>query len=179
MWTNLQIEIKNKLIVFKNRIQKTMCMKLMKYAFLGLLVFMTGSIVGQENNDKSQRIEEIHARKWQSLITQAQLTPKEIEAVKPVFTEYEQAVWEMHQENREFFKSVLKNANKIKPNYADLNERYVNLQFKEAQMFKNYHLQLRKLLQPETLFKYYKAEREFKRKLLKDIQEHKLHDREQ
>jgi len=153
-------------------------MKLLKCAFVGLMLFMSYSLFAQEN-DKPPRIEEIHARKWQSLIAQAQLTPKEIKAVKPVFTEYEQSVWKMHQENREFFRSVLKNEKKIKPNYADLNERYVELQFKEAQMFKNYHLQLRKLLQPETLFKYYKAEREFKRKLLKDIQEHKLQDRQQ
>jgi len=153
-------------------------MKLMRIAFVGLLVFLSSSMIAQENA-KFPRIEEIHARKWQSLVTQAQLSSKEIEAVKPVFMDYEQQVWKSHQENREFFRAALKNASKVKPNYAELNDRYVELELKEAQMFKNYHLQLRKLLQPETLFKYYKAEREFKRKLLQDIQEHKLQDKRQ
>ena len=151
-------------------------MKHIKYAFIVLLLLLSGTIFAQDN-DKFPRIEEIHARKWQSLITQAQLSPKEIETVKPVFMDYEHQVWKSHQENREFFRSALKNAKKTKPNYAELNDRYVELEFKEAQMFKNYHLQLRKLMQPETLFKYYKADREFKRKLLLDIQEHKLRDR--
>ena len=38
-------------------------------------------------------------------------------------------------------------------------------------MLKSYHLQLRRLLAPETLFRYYHAEREFKRKLLQDMQD--------
>ena len=151
-------------------------MKLTKYAFMGLLLILSSTLVAQEN-DRFPRIEEIHARKWQSLITQAQLSPREIEAVKPVFMDYEEQVWKSHRENREFFRSALKNSRKNNPNYAELNDRYVELEFKEAQMFKNYHLQLRRLLQPETLFKYYKADREFKRKLLLDIQEHKLHNR--
>ena len=145
-------------------------MKLMKYALIGMLMVVSSTISAQDN-DRNARIEEMHERKWQSLITQAQLSPREIEAVKPVFMQYEQMVWKQHQENREFFKSALKNAKNSKPNYAELNDRYVENEFKEAQQFKNYHYQLRKLLQPETLFKYYKAEREFKRKLLHDIQD--------
>jgi hypothetical protein len=45
----------------------------------------------------------------------------------------------------------------------------VESEVKQSQLFKSYHLQLRKVLQPETLFKYYKAEREFKRKLLQGM----------
>jgi hypothetical protein len=119
----------------------------------------------------------MHARKWQSLITQAQLSPKEIDAVKPVFMEYEQLVWKLHEENHDFFKSAFKNAKNGKPNFAELNDRYVDNEIRDAQMFKNYHLKLRKLLQPETLFKYYRAERDFKRKLLKDLQDHHQQDK--
>jgi hypothetical protein len=145
-------------------------MKLIKYALLGVLVFLSSAVIAQDNS-KIPKIDELHALKWQSLSTKAKLTPKEMEIVKPVFMEYEQSVWKMHQEKHEFFKSALENVKTVKPNYADLNDRYVDYELKEAQMFKNYHFQLRKLLQPETLFKYYKAEREFKRKLLKDLQD--------
>ena len=151
-------------------------MKLMKYAFLGLLMFFS-SIANAQDNDKHFNIEEMHARKWQSLVTQAQLTPREIDAVKPVFMEYEKLVWKLHQENHDFFKSAFKNAKNVKPNFAVLNDRYVENEIRDAQMFKNYHLKLRKLLQPETLFRYYRAERDYKRKLLQDIQEHRDHDK--
>ena len=149
---------------------------MMKFTLIGILLVLSATGFAQDK-DRNARIEEMHVRKWQSLITQAQLTPKEIDAVKPVFMEYEQTVWKLHQANREFFKSAMKNASKVKPNFADLNDRYVDFEFKQAQMFKNYHMQLRKILQPETLFKYYKAEREFKRKLLQDLQEHRDHDK--
>ena len=148
----------------------------MKFTLIGILLVLSATGFAQDK-DRNARIEEMHARKWQSLITQAQLSPKEIDAVKPVFMEYEQTVWKLHQDNRGFFKSAMKNASKVKPNFADLNDRYVDFEFKQAQMFKNYHMQLRKILQPETLFKYYKAEREFKRKLLQDLQEHRDHDK--
>ena len=148
----------------------------MKFTLIGILLVLSATGFAQDK-DRNARIEEMHARKWQSLITQAQLTPKEIDAVKPVFMEYEQTVWKLHQDNRGFFKSAMKNASKVKPNFADLNDRYVDFEFKQAQMFINYHMQLRKILQPETLFKYYKAEREFKRKLLQDLQEHRDHDK--
>ena len=150
-------------------------MKLMKYAFIGLLMILSNSLKAQDNN-RFARIEEMHERKWQNLITQAQLSPNEIEMVKPVFLQYGQTIWKMHQENRDAFRAALKNAKNVKPNYADLNERYVNYQFKEAQLFKNYHIRLRKLLQPETLFKYYKAERDYKRVLLREFQDHKQPD---
>ena len=147
-------------------------MKPLKKALLGLLISLSSFAMAQENG-RFPKIDELHTQKWESLVSQAQLTPKEIEVVHPVFLEYENSTWKMHQENREFFRSALKDAKKLKPNYAELNDRYVEFEFQEAQMFKNYHLKLRKLLQPETLFKYYKAEREFKRKLLHDFQERK------
>jgi hypothetical protein len=151
-------------------------MKMMKYVLAGLLISITLTANSQEN-EKNSRIEKLHDQKWQILISHADLTPKEIEAVKPVFMQYEQSLWKLHQDNHEFFKTAYKNLKDVKPNYMELNDRYVEYEFKEALMSKNYHLQLRKLLQPETLFKYYKSEREFKRKLLQDLQDHKDHDR--
>lgn len=148
----------------------------MKFVLLGLLLTVSGFLSAFQCYDSPDQIEEMHMHKWQILVTEAQLTPKEIEAVHPVFMEYESSVWKLHQQKRDFFKSALKNAKNIKPNYAELNDRYVEYEFKEVQLFRNYHLQLRKLMEPETLFKYYKAERSFKRKLLQDLPGHKPHD---
>ena len=138
---------------------------------------MIGQVLQAQENEKFPKIEEMHNQKWQFLVFQAQLNPDDIAKVQPIFMSYEKTVWELHKQNREFFKSAMKDAKKTTPNYAELNDRYVDFEFKEAQLFKTYHGQLRKVLQPETLFKYYKAEREFKRKLLQDFQDRRPGDR--
>jgi hypothetical protein len=150
-------------------------MKMMKYKLLGFLFMFSGIIYASDADNPSQ-IDEMHLQKWKILVSEAQLTPKEIELVQPVFMEYENAVWALHKKNREFFKAAFKDLKKVKPNFAELNDRYANYDFQDAQLFKNYHSKLRKLLQPETLFKYYHAEREFKRKLLRDFHDHGPHD---
>jgi len=141
------------------------------------LTVMIGQVLQAQENEKFPKIEEMHNQKWQFLVFQAQLNPDDIAKVQPIFMSYEKTVWELHKQNREFFKSAMKDAKKTTPNYAELNDRYVDFEFKEAQLFKTYHGQLRKVLQPETLFKYYKAEREFKRKLLQDFQDRRPGDR--
>ncbi len=153
-------------------------MKHFKYTLAGILLLISSFISANQCYDQKQdKIDEMHQQKWQILVSESQLTPREADVVQPVFMEYEKSVWDLHRKDREFFKSVMKNAKKEKPNYSELNDRYVDFEFKEAKLFKDYHLKLRKLLQPETLFKYYKAEREFKRKLLKYFQDRRPADR--
>ena len=151
-------------------------MKSVKSLFTALFLLVICFIQAQEN-EKFPKIEEMHNNKWQFLVAQAQLSSDDISKAQPIFMAYEKSVWDLHQQNREFFKSAMKDAKKVKPNYAELNDRYVDFEFKEAQLFKNYHGQLRKVLQPETLFNYYRAEREFKRKLLQDFKGHRPPDR--
>lgn len=151
-------------------------MKTIKTILIGLSFFVS-ALLQAECKDDFPKIEEMHNHKWEFLVNEAQLSSDEIARVKPVFMNYEKTMWELHRQNREFFKSALKNARKVKPNYADLNDRYVDFEFKQAQLFKNYHMQLRKLLPAEKLFDYYKAEREFKRKLLQDFQDRRPSER--
>ena len=53
--------------------------------------------------------------------------------------------------------------------YAELNDKAVNSEISQAQLLRAYHMKLRKLLKPETLYYYYQAERKFKRKLLQNM----------
>jgi hypothetical protein len=145
-------------------------MKKIKFLLIGLFIIM-GHFLQAQDNDKFPKIEEMHNQKLQFLVAKAHLSLEDVAKVEPVFMNYEKALWDLHQQNRGFFKSAMQDAKKVKPNYAELNDRYVDFEFKQAQLFKNYHSQLRKLLSPETLFYYYKAEREFKRKLLQDFQD--------
>ncbi len=146
-------------------------MKTSKYLILGMVLL--SNVLYAQDNFKNSKVEEMHALKWQYLVDKAQLTPKEVEAVKPVFMEYEQKSWMQHEKNREFFRSVNDKDNANKPSYSEINDRYADVELIQGQNFKSYHLKLRKLLSPEKLYKYYKAEREFKRKLLQDLSNRK------
>jgi len=145
-------------------------MKTIKYQLLFFMAFFCLVLSAQENK-AFPKVDEMHNRKWQFIVEKAKLTQTETDAVLPVFMEYEKALWAFHGKNGEFFRSLKGKLKDPSLNYADINDRYVEMGITQAQMFKNYHLKLRKLLTPETLFRYYKAEREFKRELLKDLKD--------
>ena len=144
-------------------------MKKMKQKIIFLLVSLSTVLCAQENQS-FPKVEEMHNRKWQFLVEKVQLNPKEIDAVQPVFMEYEKALWNSHAKNGEFFKLIKNKRGNANINYSEINDHFAEIELTQAQLFKSYHLKLRKILPPETLFKYYKAEREFKRKLLQNLQ---------
>ncbi|MEI6554378.1 MAG: hypothetical protein WCL70_02190 [Paludibacter sp.] len=151
-------------------------MKTIRFKLLFLSAFFCLILSAQENKT-FPKVEEMHNRKWQFIVEKAKLTQAEADTGLPVFMEYEKALWAFHGKNGEFFRF---NKDKLKDpnvNYSELNDRYVEMGMTQAQMFKNYHLKLRKILAPETLFRYYKAEREFKRELLKDLKDHPLREK--
>lgn len=149
-------------------------MKKIKYKLLFLMVLVSSSLIAGENQP-FPKVEEMHNRKWQFLTVKSELSPKEIEAVYPIFMEYEKTMWNFHTKNRDFFQSLRNMQGDQKLNYSEINDRYAEIELTQAQLFKAYHLKLRKVLSPETLFKYYRAEREFKRNLLQNIPNHREH----
>jgi hypothetical protein len=136
------------------------------------MVLTTGVLYAQEAHS-FPKLEELHNKKWQFLLEKAQLSPKQIEDVQPVFMEYEKLLWSFHAKNGEYFKSFRNRKDDPTINYSEINDRYAEIEVTQAQMFKNYHLKLKRLLPAETLFKYYRAEREFKRNLLQNLPNHK------
>ena len=149
-------------------------MKTIKGILWGLLITISTLINAQEPG-AIPKVEEMHARKWQFMVEQSKLTPTEADAVQPIFMEYEKAVWDQHKKDRDFFRSVKKMNGNLKPPYNEMNDRYAEMDLIQGQLFKTYHLKLKKILQPEVLFRYYHAERDFKRKLLQDMQNHDQH----
>ena len=143
-------------------------MKTIKYS-LFLLLLVSCNFLTAQNENRWKKVDQMHEKKWQFLVEQSKLSSKEIELVKPIFMEYEKKVWKQHAKDREFFRAAHNKDKNVKPNYAELNDRYADIELVQAQQFKNYHLKLRKILSPEALYNYYKAERDFKRKLLQDF----------
>lgn len=143
---------------------------------LCLIVFLTGALYAEEHRPSSEdqprqfpKVEDMHNRKWQFLVSKAQLSQKEVDAVQPVFMEYEKGLWDFHNKNGEFFKSVLRNRNDNNVNYDEITDRIAQTKITEAFMFRNYHQKLKKILSSEKLFRYYGAENEYKQTLLRTL----------
>jgi len=141
-------------------------MKSIKYCLLFILLAGINSIQAEEKRMPSP--EEMQLKKWEYLVITAKLSPKESEAVKPVFMEYESSIWDLHKKNRPMRKD--KN---VQPNYEELNEKYIERETKQAELLKRYHSELKKILSPETLHNYYKAENSYKRLLIEEMQNHR------
>lgn len=141
----------------------------MRKIILNIIALLLLSFSSLQAVNPFPTVEKMHERKWQMMMSQVKLTDQEMAAVKPIFMEYEQAMWKIHQDRGENFKNMKKHKLKKDIDYNYLNNKYVNSEIKQAQLLREYHLRLKKVLDPETLFHYYQAERMFKRQLLREM----------
>lgn len=132
---------------------------------LVLMLSLFFSLQAQENRRGSFDVNAFHENKWKFMMDEVSLSPIEVEAVKPIFLEYEKKNWELHNQIRQLFHQT-RNGNMSEKDYRELNDKMINNEIKRSQYLREYHLKLRKLLNPETLFKYYRAEKSFEKQLL-------------
>lgn len=119
----------------------------------------------QQHKREKPDINEFHEKKWNFITTEAALSATEAEAVKPIFMTYERKKWELHEQIRQLLRQA-KNGEKSDKDYSALNDKMINNEIKRAQYLRDYHLRLKKELNPRTLFRYYKSEKNFERQLL-------------
>ena len=141
-----------------------------KYLILSLFVMIVLNVQAQQRPPHPQ-IEDMHNTKWEEINAKVKLSEQEKTAVYPVFQAYEKAVWDLSKQNREMFKAVRDKKEGVVLNYEEINNKYIEQEVKLADLLKQYHAKLSKLLPPETLYNYYRAERIYKRQLLQNMPE--------
>lgn len=116
-------------------------------------------------------IEELHNQKWAYLVEKAKLTQSEATNVKPLFLEYEKNIWKTIDGNKDVFKAFFdKKDDLTEADYNQMNERFVNTEIHKAQLMKSYYSKLKKYLSAEKIFKYFKAERSYRKDLMDNWQ---------
>ncbi len=130
-----------------------------------LLLCLTLITTQAQNRRGKFDISAFHDKKWEFIITEISLSPAEANAIKPLFLDYEKKNWELHNNTRELFRQS-RSGNLTENQYRDLNDKMINNEIKRSQYLREYHLRLRKLLKPNVLFRYYRAEKNFERQLL-------------
>ncbi|MFV0392586.1 MAG: hypothetical protein ACK5KP_12025 [Paludibacteraceae bacterium] len=137
------------------------------YTFIFFALTFLPNVFSQQRNRGKFDVNKFHENKWEFINHTVSLSPAEVAVVKPVFLEYEKKNWELHKQSRELFKKTF-DKEITEKEYRELNDKMINYEIKRSQYLRDYHLKLRKLLKPETLFHYYRAEKKFERQLLQE-----------
>ena len=145
-----------------------------RFAILLILsLFMTG--ISAQNQDKDearkQRWEEMKVKRAAFYSEKICLTAEEAQQFWPVYNELQEKKEKLHRSMSEQFRNAKKDADGKKIiDYAKACDDMINMRVQEITLEKIYHAKFKKILNPEKLFKYYGAEREWANKLLKEIE---------
>ena len=129
--------------------------------------------------DKPAR-ERVESMKIGFLTSQLELTPEEAQAFWPVYNKYSEELETLRKNRRESMAEARKGIDELTDKEL---EKMVDseLAFRQAELdiLKKYHPQFKQVLPLKKVAKLYRAEEEFKRKLLEMLQERRENKRPQ
>jgi hypothetical protein len=144
-------------------------MKNIKYKILVLLLSCATILSAQDRRPMKDRVD---AMKIGFLTDRLNLTPEEAKTFWPVYNQYSDELEKLRKGRRENIINARENFDSMSD--AQL-EKAVDSEIafrqNELEILKKYHPQFKKILPIKKVAKLYKAEEDFKRKLLEMIQE--------
>ena len=124
--------------------------------------------------NKSERKEKVEAMKVAYITNKLELTPAEAQQFWPVFNEYENKIQTIRQSRRKDSKEGADNLDQLSDKEVEtLIDSEVGFRQKELDLLKEYHTKFKAVLPIRKVAKLYRAQEDFKRELLKKIQERK------
>lgn len=141
---------------------------------LSIILFLSAISIWTVMAQQHPNVEDMHARKWNYILEKISLNADQSSKLKPLFLAYEKAGWELMEEKQETFKKLQREKqSNSEIDFRELNDQYVETEMKKALLLKDYYAKLKKVLAPETIHAYFRAERSFRRDLLKNIDENR------
>lgn len=143
-----------------------------RLALVSMAFILSMGLFAQAQEDaRKQRWEDMKAKRAAYYTEKICLTPEEAQLFWPVFNELQEKKWKLHLQMNAQFRNTKKDA-QGKPifDFAKVNDELIRIKVAEANLDKVYYEKFKKILNPEKLFRYYGAERDWANKLLKDIE---------
>lgn len=141
-------------------------MENMKNIFL-LLVLVLGissSVYSQDDKDKkSFDLSDFKKNRALFLKKELNLTDAEAKAFIPLTEELMDKKFELNRKVWDESRDLYKKRDKTDADYEKLIDNWLDIQLKEAQLQKEYYTKFKKVLPPEKVYKYRKAEMKFNR----------------
>ena len=127
---------------------------------------------------KGDRKEKIEAMKVAYITDKLDLTPKEAQQFWPVFNEFDDKLKGLRQERRKDTKDGMDNLDQLSDKEVEtLIDSEIGYRQRELDLMKEYHAKFKAVLPARKVAKLYRAQEDFKRELLKKIQERKENKR--
>lgn len=146
-----------------------------------LAAILISSIAFAQHRHKGkhqEKSEKIKAKKIAYITEKLDLTPEEAQVFWPVFNEYLKKQAEIALEKITIMKTAEKNETVItEKEYESLSDKITENKVAEANLFKDYHIKLKKVLPKKKLFELYQAEHMFKKQLIRDIKRKEHRDK--
>ncbi len=146
-------------------------MKNVKRILLIIILLSAGFVNGQPPRQTKENVE---AMKIGFITERLQLSPQEAQTFWPVYNQYHNELDKLRSSRREIMRDARENKDEMSD--ADA-EKFVDgeIAFRqnELDILKKYHPQFKKILSAKQVAKLYRAEEDFKRRLLEKLQEKK------
>jgi hypothetical protein len=145
---------------------------------LPTLLFISSIALAQpgqvDKMNKGERKEKVEAMKIAYLTTKLELSPTEAQQFWPVFNEFEAKIQAIRQSRRKDSREGQDNLDQLSDKEVEsLIDSEVAFRQKELDVMKEYHSKFKAVLPIRKVAKLYRAQEDFKRELLKKIQERK------
>jgi hypothetical protein len=133
-----------------------------------LLLFILNSLQASAQEDKREKIEAMKV----SFITQKiDLSSKEAQVFWPLYNDYSDKIQALRKLKRKDQKSTRLDIDALSESEAEqLIDNEIQLKIQEAELAKEYHGKFKQSIGAKKVAKLYRAEEDFKRELLKQLQ---------
>lgn len=140
-----------------------------KLIFIPLMIFFVFNSMAQLQHEKREQLESMRI----AFITRhLSLTPPEAQQFWPVYNEYQATLEQLRKSRREHNIHVKRNFDAMSDKEVEtlVNGQIIRQQ-KELDIKKKYYVRFKEVLSIKKVAKFYHAEEQFKRELLKRLQE--------
>ena len=141
-----------------------------------LLVVSTVATAQHDHHHKDKPSkEEVKAMKIAYLTDKLELTPQEAEKFWPVYNEYQGKKDEIRKKAKEHRKAKKENTSPTDAEVEEMIQMHFSMKQKSLDLDKQYYSEFKNVLPIQKVGKFYRAEEQFKRELLKKIRGNRNH----
>jgi hypothetical protein len=121
---------------------------------------------------QNPNLEKLNSYKIAFFTQKLNLTPQEAEKFWPIYNDYQDRKNKIQVERVQMTRTVVQNgANMSDKELTELGDKYFGLEIKEADLSKEFYNNMKGILPPLKIFKFYQAENQYKLVLLNELQE--------
>ena len=144
-----------------------------KLTLLTLTLLATSVVFGQPNKGKRPSKEKVKAMKVGYITQKLDLTSKEAQSFWPIYNEFDGKMENIHKSIRKMHKQGTSIDEMTDTEVEKMVNAHTELRQKELNIHKEYHAKFKAVLPIKKVAKLYKADKDFKRDLLRKIKNHR------